>query len=1007
MKRLLMLLLVGLFVFVQAHAQSRTVRGTVKDENGKPLTGVTVRIQGTTKSSITNAKGDFTISVSTQEKQLEFLYVGYDTKVVDVQNLEVVAVSLAPTPGSLQDVVVTGYSTVKRSQYSGATTKVGKEKINNVPVASFDQVLQGRVPGLLVTSGSGQPGTASRVQIRGQGSITGGNEPLYIVDGMPVEASNFRSLNPNDFESVEVLRDAVATAQYGNRAGSGVIVITTKKGKTGKPALSFTTSYGITQPGQQKFDMMNSSELLKYQELLGQQVDNGLLGWVLSPLNPNNVGASPDQLAANAKALDSLRNINTDWQGVFMRNGNFMSHDLNLAGGTETSRFYVGAGYYAEDGIGVRSSLKRYTFRANFDSRTDKLTFSANSGVGYTKSSFIESENGVALANPFAAAYLALPYDVLFKADGTTAVGPGKTGANAYDRLFHTTQLSNQIKGNLSSTLNYDITRNVSIGGFAGLDYRQTVTERAVYPGSYAASTAGFPGNTGSYGNGYNNSFEYIVRGNAGYKNTFADDHDVNLRFVSEYSRSYFKGFNYAGYGINEKLLNTPAGITPGTVNNRLIPAVGGFKSERALFALMVLGDYTYKGKYILNFSVRRDGASVLPPDTRFQTFYGVGVAWNVMKEKFAENWTVINDLRVRASYGSGAQADNFPQGLYGFLPLYGQGIYAGNLTTVATTPGNPDLVWEKVYTTNLGINLAAFKNRLNLTLDVYDKTIKDNIVEQKLSLTSGFRTQFINAATVQNRGVELSLNYNIIQSKSFLWSIGGNIAYNHNEVTDLGQVDEFEQGTELVKVGLPLGSHYIVKWGGVDAATGRPLYYDKNGKLTTAYSDDDRVSEFGTYNAPWIGGFNTSINYKGFSLDALFTFQQGFSRFNNQDFFQLNHAFAISGYNVRREMLDMWSTPKQVTNIQGPLYQRQFTSKDIQDASFLRFRNLTLAYNFAPGVIQSLKVLSAARFFVQGQNLYTWTNWVGFDPEDSDNIAQYEYPTPRTFTVGLQVTFK
>jgi len=223
----------------------------------------------------------------------------------------------------------------------------------------------------------------------------------------------------------------------------------------------------------------------------------------------------------------------------------------------------------------------------------------------------------------------------------------------------------------------------------------------------------------------------------------------------------------------------------------------------------------------------------------------------------------------------------------------------------------------------------------------------------------------------------------------------------------DLGQVNEFEQGTEIVRVGLPIGSHYIVKWAGVDAATGAPLYYKKDGKLTNVYSDDDKVAEFGTYNAPWIGGFNTGLKYKGFSLDALFTFQQGFSRFNNQDFFQLNPAFVLQGFNLRKEMLTMWQEPGDVTNIQSSLYQRQFVSKDIQDASYLRFRTLVLAYNFGGDLLSKAKVFSSARIYLQGQNLYTWTKWTGFDPEDSDNIAQYEYPTPRVFTVGLNLSFK
>jgi hypothetical protein len=225
--------------------------------------------------------------------------------------------------------------------------------------------------------------------------------------------------------------------------------------------------------------------------------------------------------------------------------------------------------------------------------------------------------------------------------------------------------------------------------------------------------------------------------------------------------------------------------------------------------------------------------------------------------------------------------------------------------------------------------------------------------------------------------------------------------------VLDLGQVNEFEQGTSIIRVGLPLGSHYIVRWAGVDPQTGRPLYFDKDGKVTPTYSASNSVPEFGTYNAPWIGGFNTGIRFKGFALDAFFTFQEGFSRFNNQDFFQLNHAFALQGFNLRREMLSMWTKAGDVTDIQSPLFQREFSSKDIQDASYIRFRNLNLSYTFGGNVIDALRIVGGVRLFLQGQNLYTWTKWTGFDPEDSNNIASYEYPTPRTFTFGIDVNFR
>ena len=1027
MKKFLLTTILFSLGLISLYAQTKIFTGKVIDETGTAISNASVSIKGSKNGSSADENGVFKI-LSKSGDILLVTAVGFSTKEVTIPiGGTAINIKLSKLSSSLTDVVVTGYTTVKKTEYSGAATKVSADKINYVPAASFDQILQGKAPGLLITSGSGQPGSAARVQLRGQSSITGGNDPVYVMDGTFIEASVFQSLNPNDFESVDVLRDASATALYGNRGSGGVIVITTKKGKTGKPVLAYNVQYGITEVGKEKFEMMNSTQLLNFQEMLGLQLPNGLPGWLYSPLNPGNLGADPASLAQNAKSLDSLRNINTDWEKVFRRQGKFSSHDLNLSGGSGGTRFYLSGGYYSEEGIGLRSDLKRYTMRANIDHRSDKLIMSFNSTVGYTKRNFIESENAIALANPFAAVYLALPYQKLYNDDGSVAVGAGNVGPNAYDRISSTSQSSGQLKANVGGNFNYNLFKHFFVGGSAGIDYRQTISERANYPNTYSTNHAAFPvgpdlGQTvgqGSYGTGLSRYSEMVVRANSGYRNVFASVHDVDVQIISEFTRTNLSGFNYTGYGIEPKLLNTPAGITTGTVTNKLIPAVAGSKAERDLYALIFVGKYTYRGKYTFNTTLRRDASSQLPKDNRFQNFYALGATWNVLKEQFADKWKAINDLRFRISYGASASADNFPSGYYGYYDTYGSGSYDGSSALALSNIGNPALTWEKVEQLNIGIDYALLSSRIRGTVDIYNKKSKRNLVTQTLPLT-GYQ-QVLNAATVSNKGIELSLNGDVVKSKNFVWTIGGNVSYNKNRVTDLGQVKEFEQGTELIKVGLPLGSHYIVKWGGVDAATGAPLYWTKaqditdvNGKtihvpskLTNLYSDADKVSDFGTYNAPWIGGFNTTFSYKSFSVDALFTFQRGFSRFNNQDYFQQNHAFALQGYNVKTEMLTMWQKPGDITNIQSPLFQRQFTSKDIQDASFTRFRNLTVSYTLPTSMWKKQNYIGNIRIFAQAQNLYTWTKWTGFDPEDSDNIAQYEYPTPRTYTFGLNVTFK
>ena len=1025
MRRLLMLML-GVFVLcAQLLAQTRSVSGVVLDNNGQPLPGVTVKIVGEKTATMTDSRGAFTISVPQNARNLEISYVGFTAQTVAIPAQGNVTVTMQQnTNSALNEVVVTGYTRQKKSEYSGAGSKVTAEAINSIPMGSFDQILQGRAPGLLVTAGSGQPGSAARVQIRGASSISGGSSPLYVIDGVPVEAGVFQALNPNDFESVDVLRDASATSLYGNRGGAGVIVVTTKKGRAGKTQVSYLGQAGITQRGKQNFEMLNTDELLQFQENLGRQTKNDALpGWFYSKNHPRYATLTPAGQAAADRSLDSIRGIDTDWREIFFRTGNFHSHDVNLSGGAGKTRFFTSLGYYNEEGIATRSNMKRYSFRTNIDHQTDRLNASINAYAGYTFRNLGEAEGALNVGNPFLAAYFALPYHQLYNPlIGSVDTGSGKFGANAYDRIVSATNKADQLKTNLNINAGYQLVKNVTVGGFFGLDFRETLNERTIYPSTFFANNQNFPlgpeagpgkgKGGGQFGENTQRFFSYITRGSVGYANVFSERHNLDASAFVEFNREYGRNFNYIGYGLNPALLNTPAGITAGSVTNKLVPVVGGSRTSRSFFALMALAKYTFDQKYTLNLSVRRDGTSILPTDNRFENFYAAGATWNILKEDFTSNWRNINDLRLRVSYGQSANAENFPLGNFGYLPTFGGsasyiGFGADGTIVAPANAGNPEAQWEKISTLNIGTDFGFFRNRLTGSLDVYNKTTDNNIVTQQLSRTSGFASQLINAAVVRNRGVELALNADVLRARNFTWSVGGNLAYNQNEVLDLGQVNEFEQGTSLVKEGLPLGSHYDVKWAGVDAATGQPLYYDRDGKITTKYDFNTMaVADFGSFNAPFIGGANTTLKAYGFSLSAFFTFQQGFSRYNNQSYFIENPQFA-GAQNQSRELLTMWSKPGDITNIQSPDFARQFSSKDIEDASYLRFRNLNLSYDFGKNIVNALKLFSGIRVFAQAQNLYTWTNWTGFDPEDANNIATFEYPTPRTYTVGLDINFR
>jgi TonB-linked SusC/RagA family outer membrane protein len=1016
-KNLLILLFLNFIAFSGAFAQSRKITGTVTSaDDGQPLPGVTVVVTNTTTGVQTDAQGHFTVNVPTNGTSLTFRFVGFQPQTVAISNRSTVDVILTSDLRVMNEVVVTGYTSTTREKSTGATSTVSAKTINNVPTGSIDQILQGQVPGLQILAGSGQPGSSATARIRGASSISGGTTPLYVIDGIPVESGVFQTLNPNDFENVTVLKDASATSLYGSRGSNGVIVITTKRGKAGKTVFSYDGQAGVSIRTRAKFDMMSSSEILAMQQYVGAGP-----GYTLSPSNTANVNVSKGgktyTLTAAQKAhdLDSLRSINTDWDDLFLRTGKFQSHQVSASGGSEKTRFYSSLSYYGQDGIAARSRLDRYNLRLNLDHQSGNFKFGVQSGIGWSKSSFIESEAGVALANPFAAAYLGQPYENPYAPDGSIitsnwagrAVFPfpiydSRTAANALARIDQTNQKNNQIKENIAFNASYEVFKGLSIKTNLGLDFRETNNENTVYPNTYAGSVVS-NGGQGSYFNANGRNLQLIQTSGVEYNGNFGK-HEVFATALAENVRNRFSNFSYTGFGINPKLLNTPAGITPGTNTNGMIPTVGGSKTQSGINSLIGIARYTYDDKYTFQGSIRRDGSSQVAEINRYHTFYSLGVNWNAKRESFMENVSFVDVLRLRASYGTTANGNGFSSD-FGYLPTFGSISYAGTAGIAPTFPGNPDFDWEYAKKFDLGLEFAVLKNRVRSTIDYYNNDTYNLFVSQQLSRTSGFTSLNVNAGTMRNRGVEISLQGDIISSKDWLVTLYGNYAYNKNTITSLGQVNEFESGTSIIRVGLPLGSHYAVKSAGVDPQTGNYLYYNRDGSTTTTYnSSTQNVAEFGTSIPPKTGGFGLNASYKGVSLTSLFSFAYGYQRFNNERYFLTNPSFA-SSYNQLTIVNTIWRQPGDVTTIGRAASARQFNSTDIEDASFLRLRNVTLGYNFPKSIIGS-KYIKGLRIYAQGTNLYTWTKWSAFDPEDSNNLASFEYPAARTITFGANVTF-
>ena len=1022
MRKLMLLLVCMCLAVVQLYAQNRTVTGKVTDEKGAGLAGATVSASNTIRT-VTNEAGIFTISVPANINSLEISYIGYLLQRVSIGANNTVSVSLRPSEINTDSLVVTtGVGrAVQKARFGGSSASISQKDITNRPVGSFDQLIQGRVPGVLGITGSGQPGNASTIIIRGQNSIAGGVQPLYIIDGIPVEAGVFQSINPNDFASFEVLKDGASAAIYGSRGSAGVIVVTTKRGQSGKLKLAYSGQMGVKARPEITYDMMSASELLKTQEQYGLIVNptmdaatrTNIPGYFYSANNPNNASLSPAQKAANQAILDSLGGINTDWRDQIFRKGTFSNHQISLSGGTGRTRIYSSVAFYNEEGTTTRTDMSRVTLRNNFDYGDEKLTFQVSSILGYTKRNFQQSTTTNSTGNPFLIANIATPYAaVKDPTKDTFYVGIGNkfTGANQLDLTRYDKNYNDQVKATIGLTASYKITSDISAGITSGIDFRET--QGTAYGSKLAflrRSSTSITGNQGNITESLTRFFRGNVRPSVSYRKKI-EKHDIDFSIYGEYIREFTKSFSALGYITDAKRPNTIAAVVPGNTN-QLFQSISGGRGQNSLLSGFAIGRYTFDNKYTIGASFRRDGSSKLPEDNRWQNFWSVDGVWDMKKENFLSSASFVNTLRLRASYGGAGNADNFPFGDGGYQSTYDGGTYAGLNTIVASNPGNPEQKWETTYTLNLGVDFGLLKNnRIYGSVDVYDRRTKDLFVENRLSSQAGFGNDyaiFLNAGELQNKGIEAILNYDLIKNNSTTLTLFGNFGYNKNEVLDLGTVESFVQGTTLVKKGLPLGSHYEVKWAGVDAATGAPLYYDLAGNITTAYSTANAVQEFGTWESPWKGGFGARLDVKGFDVSTLFSFQAGGRKVNNLEYFVENPVgFLAGGYN-QATTLDFWKQPGDVTSTPSPLFSSNFSSKIIHGASFMRLRDLTVGYTLPSNVLRRTKAISSARFYVQGTNLFMLTNWRGMDPEAGNvNINLSEFPNPRAFTVGLDVQF-
>ena len=976
-----LLVVCALFVAVGAMAQTTkkvTVSGVVTAaEDGQPLLGATVVTQSMSGVT-TQIDGTYTIEAEAGTV-LTFQYIGYQTQTWNVPTGVKEAqcnIALQADAQVVDDVVVIAYGTRKKGTVTGSVSTVKAAQVEKTPTAAFDQALQGQVAGLSVLSNTGEPSASAVMTIRGTNSINSGTAPLYILDGVPIAASDFNTINPADIESISVLKDASSTSIYGARAANGVIVITTKRGQIDdRPMIEFRTQLGISQVARGKWDLMNTAERIQYEKEIG---------------------------LTSGQNYNLLSQIDVNWMDeVFNSAAMLQSYELSVSGADEKTNYYLSGGYYSQEGTAAGSLFDRYSGRVNFDRRAAKwLKVGANMMFNFQNIQQAD-EGAYTLVTPISAARFMMPYWDPHRADGSLAsISDGSwkgQGQNPLEWLANNPLSFKKYK--MMSTV-YGEARPIeglTLRSQFGLDYGHTTGFGVSYP-SYAPNQG-----SGSASRSSTDGMQLTVTNTINYNFTKQTSrlHSFNFMVGQEGVDYHYEAFSVATAGQNNDLLTNISNGTRATSWSDTTDSDYGFLS------FFGRAEYNLDSRYFVELSARADGSSRFGSSRRWAGFWSVGLMWNMRNESFMESasrWLTNAQLSLSTGTSGNSSIPN-----YVHSALVGGGLdYVGDAGIAPIQPGNESLGWEKPWTTNLGAHLG-FWNRLNVDFEAYYKRTSDMLMEVPKSYTDqGFGYYWDNVGEMINVGAELSVMATLVQTKNFLWTVNANASYNYNEITELyNGVQEYERSntnTKLV-VGHPLGEFYINRYAGVNPVNGDALWYTKDGELTTELRDEDKVLIGKSYIAPWQGGFGTALSWKGLSLSAQFSWVADRYMINNDRYFdESNGRFA--SYNQSRRLLDRWKEPGDVTDIPRHGVYTEFDSRLLEDASFLRLKNVMLSYSFKFADNRKRTVIRGVRAYVQAQNLLTFTKFSGLDPEGTSNIYAAQYPMARQFTFGLDLTF-
>lgn len=1017
-------------------AQDRVVTGTVTESNGTPVTSASIIIKGSNRGTATTIDGTFKISVPPNAKTLVISGVNLQPLEINIgKKTNLGFITLQPANKSLDEVVVVAYGSAKKSTLTGSVVSVSGAQLADKPFTSVDKTLQGSVAGLQVSSLSGAPGSATDIRIRGIGSITAGASPLWVIDGVianttdvsvnTTTANPLSALNPDDIESISVLKDAASAAIYGSAAANGVILVTTKKGKAGNTHLNVVAELG-----------QNSDAFHPSNKPMNTQQAATLLRWGVINANLAGDNASADKYLIDTVGLPpDYATTNTNWHDLVGRKGNQSQLNVSLSGGNEKTQFYASSGFFLQDGTTLATDFKRYNGTLSINHKaSERFNFSTTlSGSTATQHT---PTNGGAFSNPVGAYFFLPPWYTPYNKDGSLKYNDPQGefplgGGAGWNPLItavwnKNSYVQTSLKGNVTGEAK--ILDNLKFTSRYAAEYFDITEDQYLSP-FYGDGYA----NGGTASSDYSRVFNYTWSNFVDFKQGLNADKDVYFDLKPGYEARQYNLYTLQASGSvfpkTRQLEWLASSATPTTAY--------ALPSSYATNSMFALGDINYKEKYLLSASFRRDGSSVFGANKRYGSFWSVGGSWNINEEAFFKDWDKITLLKLRSSYGGSGNTQGF--GFYTALPYYSYGTsqnpsspysynYTGQTGSALSNGGNPNLTWEKNKIFNIGLDFGFFKDRLTGTVEYYTRTTSNLLLSVPFSYTSGLinpatngPTQNENVGSLQNKGIEFTVTGKPVVTKDFTWTVSFNIAHNANKVIALYQDKPIgsPNGMFDYTVGHDLLTYYIRQWAGANPADGTPLWYtDGTHKTTTGtYSSAQQVLNHSA--SPKVfGSLTNTFNYKGITLDAQLYYNFGnyvydsWGRYTNSEgFFNLNT-------NQLTKELRAWQKPGDKTDVPQIIYGGNNNSygtstRFLYKGDYIRLRNIQLGYNIPAALLQKAHIGSLS-VYIRGTNLFAVgvTKDIPFDPESGifasggTTGGNLDVFIPKTIAGGIKLGF-